>query len=288
MNNSPTVLVVDSNEPFATMLRESLEQNGNYRTSMALSSDEALEAISDQRFDLAIVDLGLDDAEDPGGDAVVRELRQQQPDLRLIVIPLDGERIPTHLKDLPVQGVLPKPFFLPDLPACIDNALTQPIPEAKDSPAPSEVEAGESEGPSEAVEAKEKEVDGDLWSGSVPEMYQTLETLTQEINAEAVLLTRGQELLASAGPLASDEVDDLKQVVADSWSISNQVAQALGRNRVCFEQSVDGGEYMFYSLAVDENVILSAALSDHIPLGMIRHQAKQIASDLSNLIDETH
>ncbi len=283
MNKSPAILIVDSNEPFATMLRESLEQNGGYRASIALDGDEALEAVSEAGFELAIVDLGLDGAGELSGAVVARELRQRQPTLHLVVIPLNGKKIPADLEDLPVQGILPKPFFLPDLPACIENALAQPVPTPGASPGAVEVGKENPSGPSEG-----EEIDPGYWNGYVPEMAQTLEALSQEINAEAVLLTQGQELLASTGRLAPDEVEDLTQAVADSWATSNQVAEALGRRRVCFEQSVDGGEYVFYSLAVVEDVILSAALSDHIPLGMIRHQAKQIASDLCNLIDEAH
>ena len=88
MNNVPSILIVDNNEAFATMLREGLEQDGKYQTTVTASGDEALQALSAGEFDLAIVDLGVDD---PDGTLVARPLRQQQADLRLMLIPLMGE-----------------------------------------------------------------------------------------------------------------------------------------------------------------------------------------------------
>jgi len=109
------ILIVDSNTAFATMLQESLEQGGEYRATMATSGDEALQALTAADFDLAIVDLGLSD---PDGATLARALRQQRPDLRLMLIPLVGEEPPPELADLDVQGTLPKPFFLPELARC--------------------------------------------------------------------------------------------------------------------------------------------------------------------------
>ncbi|RLC63643.1 MAG: hypothetical protein DRI80_03435 [Chloroflexota bacterium] len=118
------ILIVDSNTAFATMLQESLEQGGEYRATMATSGDEALQALTAADFDLAIVDLGLSD---PDGATLARALRQQRPDLRLMLIPLVGEEPPPELADLDVQGTLPKPFFLPELPGRIADALARPV-----------------------------------------------------------------------------------------------------------------------------------------------------------------
>jgi len=102
-----------------------------------------------------------------------------------------------------------------------------------------------------------------------PEIVRVMIALSQEINAEGVILTRGEELIAHAGRLSAGEAE------AESWRTSARVAQILGRKQLRFEQSVEGGEYVFYSLAVIEDIILSTALHVNVPLGIIRHRAKE-------------
>lgn len=272
MSNDHTILIVDSNEAFSAMLQESLEQNGEYHATVTTSGDETLRALATARFDLAIVDLGL---ADPDGAALARMLRRQYPNLRLMLIPLIGEEIPPALADLDVQGILSKPFFLPELPGRIADALARPL-----APPPAVVEPVSAEPEAAAVRLaglRER----------VPEIVPRMTRLAQEINAEAVILTCGGELIAHTGRLSAAEAAGLAQVVGESWRTSARVAKILGREQLRFEQSVEGGEHMFYSLAIAEDIILSAALSASVPLGMIRHRAKTTAEALRALLNAT-
>ncbi len=119
---------------------------------------------------------------------------------------------------------------------------------------------------------------------SMPQVVEELTRLCREINAEAVILTGGERLLARAGQLGDEEIDALAEVVAESWRTSARVAQILGTEQLRFEQSVEGGEHVLYSLAVAEDIILSAALRASAPLGIIRHQAKSTAGVVRDCI----
>lgn len=291
MNDLPSILIVDSNEPFAVMLQEGLEREGAYRASVTTDSDDALHALSENTFDLAIVDLGIDDAAGLDGPSLARELRKLQNDLRLILIPLRGDELPPGLSDLSVQGTLSKPFFLPDLSGRIDEALTQPIIlEPKE-----ETESEKVKELPEETEPKKPDFSSEQDAAEITELFepprgrnraitQELEMLSQEINAEAVILTRGEHVLASAGRIKSDDIDTLAQIVADNWRASDRVAQILGRAQHCFEQSMEGGEHMLYSLSVTEKILISVALSADVRLGIIRHQVKQVVITLQDLI----
>jgi hypothetical protein len=111
-----------------------------------------------------------------------------------------------------------------------------------------------------------------------------MEKLTKEVNADAALLTAGGELVAHTGRLSSEEVGALAQAVAESWRTSVRVAEILGREQLRFEQSTEGGGYLFYSHAVAQDVILSVALRAHVPLGIIRHRTKEAAETIRGLI----
>jgi CheY-like chemotaxis protein/predicted regulator of Ras-like GTPase activity (Roadblock/LC7/MglB family) len=123
MGQKATILIVDSNPGFALMLKESLEEEAGYQATVVPTGREALTTAADGSFDLAIVDLGIQPQGDLDGETVVRRLREANPDLGLIVIPLEGDELPGELSDLKVQGTLSKPFFLPDLPRLLEAAL---------------------------------------------------------------------------------------------------------------------------------------------------------------------
>jgi CheY-like chemotaxis protein len=276
MNNEHSILIVDSNVAFATLLKEGLEQGGGYRAMVTSSGTEALQALPAAEFDLAIVDLGLTDTD---GITLARALRQQKPAMRLVLIPLDGADVPVEASDLDVQGVLTKPFFLPELSGHIADALARPIGDgAADTPVddnPGDVEDEMAEAASSQVAVGE---------GRAAEIIQEMAALLQDINAEAVILTHGEKLIAHTGRLSAEEVNGLAQAVAESWRTSARVAQILGQEQLRFEQSMEGGKHLFYSLAVAEEVILSVALRANVPLGMIRHRTKAAADALRPLM----
>jgi len=272
MQNQYSILLVDNDEAFATMLRESLEESGEYRVTVETDGHKALQALTTTQFDLAVVDLGLTD---PEGTMVARTLRQQQADLRLILIPLFREEIPPDLADLDIQGVLPKPFFLPELPGRIADALARSVGEG-----PSTAEEAVPDVISKPTVAAHARVPEER----LPKIVQAMTGLADEINADAVILTCEGELIAHTGVLSGDEFRRLAQAVGESWQTSARVAQILGQEQLRFEQSVESGDHMLYSLALAEAIVLSVALRANAPLGMIRHRTKRTAEVMRSLI----
>jgi CheY-like chemotaxis protein len=262
------------------MLKESLEQDGEYVASVAHTGQEALEIASESPFDLAVVDLGIPAVDDLDGEAVARRLRQKQSGLRLMLIPLEGERLPSRLADLDVQGTLPKPFFLPDLPDMLDAALTKPMEAREETRAvpissPQEIELA-----AEAVPGGE---DHELSAQVIRE----LEDLAEGINADSVLVTREGEVLASVGRLSQEEVGSLARVVSRGYQLSEQAAEIRGGEPKHFEQSMESDEHMLYALTVIEDVTLSALLPPHATLGFLRHQMKRTARRLRGYMGES-
>ncbi len=252
------ILIVDNNEAFTTMLQEVLQEQGNLQISAVGSGREALLATATGEYDLVIVDLGLPDVEPT---LLVRTLRHEHPRLRLAVIPLEGEAIPPELSDVDLQGAIPKPCFIPELPGRIRTLLSRPV---GGGPAPAEA----------PVVAQEK----------LPEVARLMSRLAQEVGAEAVLLTREKETISWTGRLPEEEVRALADVVSESWHTSARVAQILGREQLRFEQSIEGAEHLLYSLALAGGVILSIVISGRVALGMIRHRAKETAEQIRELM----
>lgn len=266
MSERHSILIVDSNKAFATMMQDYLEQSTAYDVVSIHKGSEALNAAVSRKLDLAIVDLGLD-GED--GVAIARQLRQLQPSLRLVLIPLEAGVLPPDAAGLDVQGMLSKPFFLPELPERLAEALACPFEVVLPL-----------QDVSETVPTPEAPV---LDS---PEVNHAIAMLSMELNADAVLLTVGDRLAAHTGRLSYDEARELAHAVAEAWQTSTRVARILSKEMLRFEQSVEGGEYLFYSLAINGDLILSAAVPSSIPLGIIRHRAKKTADTLYGLVGE--
>lgn len=247
------ILVVDADEAFAMLLQQSLEEIGDLRADIAKSGRDALRATAAARYAMAIVDMDLPDLP---ADQVVRALRQEHPDLRLMVVPLEGETVPTELADVSIQGTLSKPFFLPELPDRIRQALSRPVGTLEPETAPPPPPPAGTEAPS---------------------VLPLMSRLAQEVGAEAVLLIRNGELIAHTGRMSENGLTALTSLVSDAWRTSTRVAQILGKEQLRFEQSIEGAEYLMYSLAITEDLLLSVVVAGKVPLGMIRHRAKETA-----------
>jgi len=115
-----SILIVDRDRAFATILKEGLEATDEYEVTPVYAGRTALEAVASRIFDMAIVDLGL---EDVPASQLIEAIRTARPSIRMMLIPLSENKIPAHLKDVEVQGLLPKPFFIGDLPAMVRHAM---------------------------------------------------------------------------------------------------------------------------------------------------------------------
>ncbi len=289
--NKHSILVVDSNEAFATILKEGLEQTGEYLAAVACDGEQALRMLSAESFDMVILDLGLSE---PDGITFARTLREQHPTLRMMLIPLMGEDVPPELSELDFQGVLTKPFFFPELPGIVGEALQRDVKAGKvltveptvsiQPPVASSPVTGETAEIEPGIETPQAQVRISI-DKCIHQVNQIMAGLAQEIGAEAVILSCGAELLAHTGRLPRDIASGLAELVNEHWCTSVRMAKILGCTPSRFEQSVDWGELIVYSLALAEDVVLSAALGATVPLGMIRHSTKSTADKLRRIIE---
>ena len=106
------ILVVDAAEHFGILLRQTLEETGYYKVTLAASGSEAIEIAQSSEIRLAIVDFDLPDINGPD---TIHQLRAIVSDLAVIAIPVSADPEDPELSGLKVDGILTKPFYLPDL-----------------------------------------------------------------------------------------------------------------------------------------------------------------------------
>jgi len=308
-----SILVVDSDDAFATILKEGLESTGEYHVFTAHAGEDALESVVERPFDMVIVDMGLPDVKPV---TLVKAIREAKPSMRLMLIPLIGQQIPAELQDLEIQGILPKPFFVGDLPNIVGGAIdadirvssTPSVPELKVavSARPSTAAVREAPSPPRSVRELppvEKTPVSPPPAASPPEVptyseetlarlqakeekiRNLLKDLNVEVRAESIIVTLGAQLVAFSGLLGRPQAAELAKLVATATEAAARSAAFLGEPEGRFEQSLhEGAEYRLYSLTVSEGLVLSLALGSDVPLGTLRYRARQTAEELLKIL----
>ncbi len=114
------VLVVDDDHVFVSVVTERLKKEG-YSFTPAYSSLEAMEALSRENFDVALVDLVLPDL--PGLE-LIRQMRLSDPDMPVIVV--SGLRDALYVKEAMREGAydyLTKPLNLDEMVKAVASAI---------------------------------------------------------------------------------------------------------------------------------------------------------------------
>jgi CheY-like chemotaxis protein len=298
----PNILVIDSDEGFGNMLKDGLINSGHYQAKCVHTGSNALEAVVEEHFDMVVIDMALTDM---SPITLVQAIREAKSGMRIMMIPLIGQDLPDQVKSLDINGVLTKPFFVGDLPDLINQALGLPTAAVSSGvPAPAPIPTPLPPTRAPAPKAEDKPASPAVTPetqttviATVPqetirflranesEILRLLDDLNIEVRAEAILLIAGGELIAQAGMLDRNHCHELTVLVAQSSQAAAHAAQFLGEKGGSFSQSLHEGEaYRLYTLTLSEGILLSLALSSNVPLGMIRHQCRQVAEQLSRFI----
>jgi len=305
----PNILVVDSDEGFGFMLREGLQNSGQYVATCVHTGSDALQSIVEQTFDLVIIDVALTDMKPT---TLIKGIRDANRDMKIMMIPPIGQDLPKVFKKIKINGVLPKPFFVGDLPDIVDKAMGRTRPRPPQAPVqiaslapaasgtspakkrsksatslPTSASAATADGPDPAaMQAQVVPYETiRFMRASESEILRLLGDLNREVRAEAILLVAGTDLIANSGILGRAECEELAILVAQSSQAAAHAAAFLGERDGRFTQSLhEGGAYRLYTLTLTDGILLSLALSTNVPLGMIRHQSRQIAEQLSKYI----
>ena len=302
------ILVVDPNAPLAMLLTQELKRL-RYEVEQCETGEEALQIARERAPDLAMLDMALND---PDTTTLAKQLRELDANVRLTLTPFMGEQPVLSDDSIVVQGVLPKPFFLPELPARVEAILKAPLdgsavfetppepepePEVIYEPEPAPVSTfptahevkpavrSEPAHEPELVTSVEQEegLSYEAFTQNRAKVEQVMGTLAQEIGADAVLLTYGGGLLTWVGGLTQGEAESISRAVVHGWRTSAQVARILGREQVRFEQSIAGGDYILYALSVEVNAILAVAIRGSAALGLLRHRARSAVDNIARL-----
>jgi CheY-like chemotaxis protein len=242
-----------------------LEADGGYEVQVASSGSDALALLRQTDFDLTIVDMDLDTA-DMGYRDLIVNVRQSQPAMRLMLIPLMGSDLPPEALQMDIQGVLSKPFFAEDLLPDIRTALSKQV----------KLRSPQTVEPLPPMPAERPE----------PELQPALAELARELNAQAALLIvtspDDARVLAHVSTLASSKIDtlaDLGMVIVRS---AQATAQFLGQPDRPFEHHMfESDSLKLYMMVLRDDQFLLVVTPNTTRLGTIRHNLRRAARALT-------
>jgi REP element-mobilizing transposase RayT len=111
---------------------------------------------------------------------------------------------------------------------------------------------------------------------AVARLALTLTQVSLELTAEACVLARDSQIIAYAGALPLEDIEEIRQTIAGDW----EAAPAQGRIRFITLQG-SGQDYMLYSRGVDGGFALSMIFSGTQQLHRIRRQGRRLADALA-------
>lgn len=264
---APRILVVDRNQAFATMLAEMLETEGGYQVQMAHTGSEAVALLRQTDFDLTIVDMDLGD-EDMDYRQLLRTVRKARPTMRLMVIRLMGEELPTELQELNLQGTLSKPFFADDLLPSIQEVLASEVHPPARAPSP-------------PLESRSS-------TPVASDVRGILSALAHETHADAVLLiSKGADrptVRTYVGSIHPDRAQRLAEISIAMVQSAQSFAPFFGEPDAPFEHHIiEGSRVRWYILTLPGELWLVMVVPLSTSLGVIRHSLRQARRDLAAL-----
>jgi hypothetical protein len=204
--------------------------------------------------------------------------------------------------DIPIQAVLAKPFFLPDLPALITRVLgPNPAGLASNSGVARSTAELRLVEPEARPRNPRVAVTGPLSAPAplrtrltatgilTPPLVMTtevrrhvenhVEMMSRALRDEPVFLAQGDKVLAMVPRLSPSATSVLVRVVARAWEV-----QASAPEVIRFEGDTEINRYMLYSVRVAGDITLSVALRMRIPLPIVRRVARDTAAELVKLV----
>ena len=252
------ILILDPRPVFADILREGIEQAGQYVVSVAATGEMALRVLQRDSYHLAIIDVAVRDV--APADLLV-ELRKIDPYLHVVFIPSFGQELADPLAALDIQGVLHKPFFTNQLDRQIRGFLQKKVITA----------------PPTRTERLREQLD---W------IEPMLVTFFQELSAELVALVCQEEWIVCLGNVPHMCDDTLLELLEENLQVSGRLAALLGETGQRFELlSFVGRTASFYVLPFDQEVALVAVPGNGVPQGVVHLHIKRVVESLSSLLE---
>ncbi|MEN8242747.1 MAG: hypothetical protein ABFS17_12550, partial [Chloroflexota bacterium] len=264
------VLVVTPNVGFGELICQILEETGEYVLGLAINGDDALVTTRAEKPAMGIIETTL---EGIALSDLVAGMRNEVPDLLLVLItPDQGVQI-NDFPDLSPEGVLSKPVYLPDLVTRVEGVFASSNVENLHRAEKKKKQSSKT--PQQPVEEVDAHPAPD-WLQDVNDAARYLTRLSLESSAKASLIAKNNDIWAYAGELPRLAAEELARTVSSYFV--NGGSGDLARF-IRLEET--GMEYMLYATGLGGEYILATVFDAEMPFSQIRAQAVTLAEGLA-------
>jgi CheY-like chemotaxis protein len=262
------ILVVDADHEFAKLIQQKLEASGQYSVQLASTAAAALAALPVGSFRLAIVDFALPDLT---GAELIRRLRAGLRGISIIALPVSQDQPTVVPGEMPPDGLLTKPVYMPDLIQAVNRALGLATESAASSAG-----AGQTAGAPAAPWGLPPEFADPMQLDSL------LERLSRECSAYAVLLSRKGRIVAYAGSMPQAHVNEIADLLV-KHAVREDLPGAVAR---FFRLPGAAEDFLLYALPLNGEILLTLLYPARMPFSTVRVQGERLEAVLTGLAPE--
>lgn len=270
-----SILVATPYIAFGELLRISLEDSGQYQVRLVQSAKGVQDASSSDSFQLAILDAAL---VDEPFVPLCMGLLEQQPGVRLIVIPPDNNPSHPTLGGLIPHGYLSRPFYLPELLDLVSRLVVDREKQYQPRPLADR----------ESVPAGRASITLPPWLQDPQMLHKYLENQLAGTQAIAAIVGLNEPLpggdtgmgttRVSAGALNDHATQELTEVVFRYWDHAEKTD--LMR---FIRSNTDKKDLLVYATQITGELVLILVYDTSAPLSQIRPQTKALAQLLASV-----
>jgi REP element-mobilizing transposase RayT/DNA-binding NarL/FixJ family response regulator len=262
------VLILTPSPGFGGMIRQVLDDSGDYDTHLFMSFTQALELADKAAVALIILDAEM------GGEVSperMQKLREHAPHAKVILIPAEKDSRNTKLDEYNADTLMSGQFYLPDLVAAVEQFFGPVL--VKET---SRRTSYGDEAPTLKHNAREAS-EAPAWLEDVTLSARYLTQLSLESASQAALITRGEKVWAYAGELPKQAADELANAVATDAANGNNADLAR-----FIHLNATKSDYMMYATALGGDYTLALVFDAQMPFSQMRAQVSQVAKALAS------
>ena len=114
------ILIATPQPDFGELVRLNIEEGGEYEATLVKTGKEVMETANATKFDLVVLDASLTDKP---FIPLAQNLMDENPNLKIIVIPPNNDPKDPSLEEIIYHGMLSRPFYPPDLVEMVNEIL---------------------------------------------------------------------------------------------------------------------------------------------------------------------
>ena len=246
------ILVCSPDSEFIQQIRSHLEEGGRFRVSGVANGHDALTFANHNFFDVAILDAEINDIPFV---PFTRDLVAIQPNLKILVFPLQNNPHHPVLTGLVANGFLNKPFFGPEVGSALAGLFQEISPEPK-------------------IVVERIDDLANLWLKH-PEMgAKRVEQLIGATTATTGLLVMRGQVIAGSGSTDDSTISNVVGFLSRYWKDEDN--SELVR---FMKMEGDTNEHLIYATKLISNVVLVLFYTPATSIQQVRSEVSQVKKE---------